>query len=110
MAISTDRIIAIIAVAVAIASLCCCVYLAQSHDSEQDDDMDEYERVVHCAYQVREFTDMVPDVAIVLGSGLSTVVDHVEVETIVPYSKIDGFPTSTVAGHTGNFEIGRAHV
>lgn len=107
MAISTDRIIAIVAVAIAVASLCCCVYLAQSHDSEQDDDMDEYERVVHCANQVREYTDMVPDVAIVLGSGLSTVVDHVEVETIVPYSKIDGFPTSTVAGHAGNFVFGK---
>jgi len=49
----------------------------------------------------------VPDVAIVLGSGLTTVVDHVEVETIVPYSKIDGFPTSTVAGHAGNFVFGK---
>jgi len=107
MAISTERFIAVIAVVIAVASLCCSVYLARSDDSGQDDDMDEYERIVHCANQVREYTDMVPDVAIVLGSGLSTVVDRVEVETIVPYSKIDGFPTSTVAGHAGNFVFGK---
>jgi len=107
MAISTDRIIAIIAMVIAVASLCCCVYLAQSDDSGDDDSMTEYERIVHCADQVRKYTDSEPEVAIILGSGLSAVVDYVDVEAVVPYSSIDGFPTSTVAGHAGNFVFGK---
>jgi purine-nucleoside phosphorylase len=105
MAISADRIIAIIAVAVAVASLCCCIYHTQSNDS--DEEVDEYERISHCVKQIREYTDMVPEVAIVLGSGLSTVVDRVDVEAVIPYSKIDGFPVSTVEGHKGNYVFGK---
>ena len=107
MAFSTDRMVSIVAVVIAVASLCCCVYLAQSNDSGDDDQMTEYERIVHCAEQIREYTEMEPSVAIVLGSGLGTVVDYVDVETVVPYSAIDGFPVSTVEGHKGNFVFGK---
>lgn len=106
MAISTDRIIAIIAVVIAVASLCCCVYIAQS-DNPDEGEGPEYERIVYCAEQVRKYTDMKPEVAIVLGSGLSKVADYVDVETVIPYSDIDSFPISTVEGHKGNFVFGK---
>jgi len=107
MAISTDRIIAIVAVVVAVASLCCCIYLTQSNDSGQDEDVDEYQRILQCTDEVRKYTDAVPEVAIVLGSGLSSTVDYMEVETIIPYEDIDGFPISTVQGHNGNLIFGK---
>jgi purine-nucleoside phosphorylase len=46
------------------------------------------------------------EVAMVLGSGLSVLADHLDDPIKVPYAKIDGFPRSTVPGHAGNFVIG----
>ena len=46
------------------------------------------------------------DVAMVLGSGLSVLADHLEDPVRVPYREIDGFPQSTVPGHAGNFVVG----
>lgn len=46
------------------------------------------------------------EVAMVLGSGLSVLADHLEDPVRVPYREIDGFPRSTVPGHAGNFVVG----
>ncbi len=55
---------------------------------------------------VREYTDFVPKVGIVLGSGLGGLADDIEVVTRVPYSEIEGFPLSTVDGHKGEYIFG----
>lgn len=47
-----------------------------------------------------------PEVAIVLGSGLGGVVDRIENRRVVPYASIEGFPVSTVQGHSGQFVAG----
>lgn len=44
-----------------------------------------------------------PKVAIVLGSGLGDFVNHIDNSAGVEYSDIEGFVTSTVAGHRGRF-------
>lgn len=62
---------------------------------------DYYTRLERCAKQIREKTDFVPEVALVLGSGLGDYADNVKVIAEIPYSEIDGFPVSTVAGHDG---------
>ncbi len=49
----------------------------------------------------------VPDVVIVLGSGLSKLVDEVEKGRRIPYSKIPGFLSSTAPGHAGELIFGR---
>ena len=54
-----------------------------------------------CVKQIQEKTDFVPDIVLVLGSGMGTYADSVDVIAEIPYSEIDGFPTSTVAGHDG---------
>lgn len=59
------------------------------------------ERIDKCVKCVREKTDFVPKVALVLGSGLGDFADLVEAEAIIEYSEIEGFPMSTVAGHKG---------
>ena len=45
---------------------------------------------------VRERTDFVPKVGIVLGSGLGGLADDIEIVTRIPYSELEGFPRSTV--------------
>ncbi len=65
-----------------------------------------YERLLRCLDDVRKVTDFEPEVALVLGSGLGGFAKNIEVEAEVPYSKISGFPVSTVPGHDGKFIFG----
>ncbi|MBR4157636.1 MAG: purine-nucleoside phosphorylase [Oscillospiraceae bacterium] len=65
------------------------------------------EKLVSCRDQLRRRTDFTPRVALVLGSGLGGYAAQIEQEAAVPYAELDGFPVSTVAGHTGRFVFGR---
>ena len=65
-----------------------------------------YEKLLRCENAVRKVTDFVPDVALVLGSGLGGFAENIKVEAEVPYSEIPGFPVSTVPGHDGKFIFG----
>ncbi len=65
-----------------------------------------YEKLMSCYKCVREKTDFVPKVAIVLGSGLGDYAAQIRIEAEVPYSEIVGFPVSTVPGHDGRFIFG----
>lgn len=56
---------------------------------------------------IRKKTDFVPDVAIVLGSGLGALADEIETECIIRYSEIPDFPVSTAPGHAGRFVFGK---
>lgn len=47
-----------------------------------------------------------PDYAIVLGTGLGNLADHMDVKLKIPYSEIPNFPISTVKGHTGALILG----
>ena len=48
-----------------------------------------------------------PETAIILGSGLGGIADNLQNKLIIKYEEIEGFPKSTVAGHNGQFVIGR---
>lgn len=50
--------------------------------------------------------DFRPRVGLVLGSGLGSFVDSIDDGRAVDYSAIDGFVTSSVAGHNGRFVVG----
>ena len=65
-----------------------------------------YEKLESCVKAVREKTDFVPDVALVLGSGLGNYADNIRIEAEISYSDIPGFPVSTVPGHAGKFIFG----
>ncbi len=65
-----------------------------------------YDKLLKCVAGVREKTDFVPEVAIVLGSGLGDYADSIQVECEVAYEDIEGFPVSTVPGHEGKFIFG----
>ena len=66
----------------------------------------EMERIQNCLAAVRRHTDFVPEVAVVLGSGLGGFADRVTQTAVVPYSEIPGFPVSTAPGHAGRFVFG----
>ena len=65
-----------------------------------------YEKIKTCLASIREKTDFVPEVALILGSGLGDYADKIKIETTIDYADIEGFPTSTVAGHKGRFVFG----
>ena len=48
----------------------------------------------------------VPRVAIILGTGLGSLVDYIEDKQFIAYKDIPNFPVSTVEGHSGNLIIG----
>jgi len=55
---------------------------------------------------IRERIPESPDTAIILGTGLGKIVDHLEVEHVVDYESIPHFPVSTVEGHEGKLISG----
>ena len=42
-----------------------------------------------------------PETAIILGSGLGALVNHIDIEVEIPYAEVPNFPVSTVEGHKG---------
>ena len=68
--------------------------------------MTAYEKLQKCLACVREKTDFVPDVALILGSGLGALADEIDAVATIDYHDIEGFPVSTVAGHKGRFVFG----
>lgn len=68
----------------------------------------ERERLERAAADVRRFSDRVPKVALVLGSGLGAWADTLEDRVVIPFGEIAGMPQSGVAGHAGNLVLGTA--
>lgn len=65
-----------------------------------------YEKLKRCLHSVREKVDFVPEIALVLGSGLGNYGERIRVVQTVDYHEIEGFPVSTVQGHKGRFLFG----
>ncbi len=64
------------------------------------------EKLQKCYESFRAKIDFVPEIAIILGSGLGALADEIEVSAVLNYSEIEGFPQSTVPGHKGRFVFG----
>lgn len=56
-------------------------------------------------YLHSRISDM-PRIAIILGTGLGGLRNHIENQVIIPYTEIPNFPVSTVEGHSGNLIFG----
>lgn len=62
---------------------------------------------VHKVFEsIKERVPFIPDVALVLGSGLGDFANHLSDKITIPYSSIKDFPVSTVSGHAGQFVFG----
>ncbi|MGQ0560936.1 MAG: purine-nucleoside phosphorylase [Gemmatimonadota bacterium] len=55
---------------------------------------------------VRQRSRLVPETAIILGTGLGALAREIVVESAIPYSEIPHFPLSTVESHTGRLLLG----
>jgi purine-nucleoside phosphorylase len=65
---------------------------------------------LHASLEAKEYilqkAMQVPELGLILGSGLGSLADQIENPIVIPYSAIPHFPTSTVAGHAGELVIG----
>lgn len=68
--------------------------------------MTELQIIDACVKAIREKTDFVPEVGLILGSGLGDYAERIENKILIPYSELPEFPVSTVAGHAGRFVLG----
>jgi purine-nucleoside phosphorylase len=66
-----------------------------------------YDRVQAAAGVVRGRSAFVPEIGIILGTGLGGLAREIAVEAEVPYAEIPGFPLSTVETHAGQLLLGR---
>jgi purine-nucleoside phosphorylase len=56
---------------------------------------------------IRIMTSSIPEIGIILGTGLGCLVNDIEIGTRIPYSDIPNFPLSTVESHEGELIFGR---
>lgn len=56
---------------------------------------------------VRSRSDIVPEVGIVLGSGLGGLADDVVEAVAIPFAELPGWPAATAPGHAGRLLLGR---
>lgn len=64
------------------------------------------EQINQTANYLRSRVDDMPHIAIILGTGLGGLRNHIENQVIIPYTEIPNFPVSTVEGHSGNLIFG----
>ena len=65
------------------------------------------ERIKETAEFIKGKVSQIPDTAIILGTGLGALVDHIDDKKYIPYTEIPNFPVSTVEGHSGNLIFGK---
>ncbi|HSL76740.1 MAG TPA: hypothetical protein VK867_07340, partial [Candidatus Limnocylindrales bacterium] len=64
-------------------------------------------RIAALVDAVRRHTDLVPEVGIVLGSGLGGLADDLEDAVAIPFTELPGWPAATAPGHVGRLLLGR---
>jgi purine-nucleoside phosphorylase len=57
--------------------------------------------------EVRKRTDLIPEVGIVLGSGLGDLADDLSGPTAIPFDQLPGWPAASAPGHAGRLLLGR---
>lgn len=67
---------------------------------------DTYQKLTHCLEQIRKKTDIIPELAIVFGSGLNKYAEYINIQCIIDYHDLANFPVSTNAMHNGRFIFG----
>ena len=65
------------------------------------------QKIQETAQWIKAHTQLAPETAIVLGTGLGRLASEIEVVDAFPYSEIPNFPVSTVEGHSGRLLFGR---
>ena len=64
------------------------------------------EKIKETAAFIKAKVNDIPTTAIILGTGLGELVNHIEITDVIEYSEIPNFPISTVEGHSGKLIFG----
>lgn len=67
---------------------------------------DTYSMMEEAAAFIRSRSKVVPNVGIILGTGLGRLADAIEADAVLPYETTPHFPVSTVESHSGKLIIG----
>lgn len=65
-----------------------------------------YHQLTESAAYLCERLPRIPEIGMVLGSGIGPLADQIEDPVIIPYKDIPHFPVSTAPGHAGQFVCG----
>ncbi|MDI1256381.1 MAG: purine-nucleoside phosphorylase [Flavobacterium sp.] len=65
-----------------------------------------WEKVQETVSYIKGKTNFAPEYGIILGSGLGSFTDDIQIEFTLPYHEIPNFPVSTVQGHKGALVFG----
>jgi purine-nucleoside phosphorylase len=68
--------------------------------------MTQFDQAAEAAQYIRGQVPAVPDVAVVLGSGLGALAGRLEAPAALPYERIPHWPPSRVVGHAGTLVVG----
>lgn len=66
----------------------------------------KYEQILEAKNFISSKTSLVPQIGLILGSGLSPLAQRIQNPVVINYKDIPHFPVSTVKGHAGNLVIG----
>ena len=66
-----------------------------------------WDKVQQTVNYIEEKTGFAPEYGVILGSGLGSFTDDIQIEFTLPYSEIPNFPVSTVQGHKGALVFGK---
>lgn len=64
-------------------------------------------KITETAQYIMGKTTRRPETAIILGTGLGQLVDHIEEKEVISYTEIPNMPVSTVEGHSGKLIFGK---
>lgn len=66
-----------------------------------------YDMAVEAVNLIKTKTDLLPEIAIILGSGLGEFANEISDSVSISYETIPHFKKSTVAGHAGKLVFGK---
>ncbi len=64
------------------------------------------EKIKETSSFIRDAVGEIPEIAVILGTGLGDLVNHIEIRKELDYHTIPNFPVSTVEGHSGKLIFG----
>ena len=65
-----------------------------------------WEKIQETVHYIKQKTNFTPEYGVILGSGLGSFTDDMEIAFSLPYTQIPNFPISTVEGHQGALVFG----
>ncbi|GGD15766.1 purine-nucleoside phosphorylase [Flavobacterium orientale] len=66
-----------------------------------------WNKVQETVSYLKKITNFTPEFGVILGSGLGSFTQDLEIEFTIPYAEIPNFPVSTVQGHKGALVFGK---